>query len=698
MSKPHFDRFCQAGVILAAVIVAVFCPTSAIAQVGRTSPALVPATMNRSIQDAMGFQWDVSETGAIKYGTNRCFQMAAHLQVNGSNISPTQKMMTADGKEYVLGWSRSGVQITRRVKVDVKTATMRYVEIFHNPSSTPVTLDVQIITMLRSSLQSVLTDTGRVVSSGSNSQVLASPTPSSGYTIIPDRSASSLNSPGPRSSSHAGVAVLGEKDCGLAITRSSTSYPAVLIYLAGPRSRVKPTLQRQGSYGFVFRYPVTVGPKKTVSVLHGLAQRNIHGTPDAKSLAALFRPFHSREWTRDLPSDVRRSILNGGRAYYVEQTPRGPVLQAAMNLATFWDVKRGARDVLVQDAVTRVSGTVRGGDLTVATRFGKTTVPLEDVAVLIGGAQSAGPSVPGRWAGSVPGRWAMRVHLRGGEILVGPIETEQLTLESDAGLQIELTPKHINALFMHADESDGLTAADAVALLTTLHGDQLALGGESASKIRAVTAWGPIEVAVEQIDCLYPVREPQPMHRLVLDNKSRLSVIIGGGELELNTLRFGAVKIAPGAIARLSTTKEAAAPEEEEDHGDDGDEELAAPHARLAGGNLMVGSVGVDKLSLVVAAGVTSLDTRGLRRMVRLDDQQATDPKFLFELTNGAEVVGRLQDGVFPIRALGRVWNVPAYHLESFQQPLADLPTEPPLKPPLKPPAEPPPEPNASTP
>lgn len=639
MTNARFDRF-----RLAVVIPLVLSAGPAAAQSRASQPkALVPATFGKNIQDSLGHQWDIDQRGTIRYGTNRGFSSAGQLIVNGSAFSPSQQMMTADGKEYVLTWTRSGVQITRRVRVDVKTATLRYVEIFHNPGNAPVTLDVKVMTNLRTSVKDVLTDTGRVISGGGSSRILsASPLPPSG---------------------NVGVPVLGDKDCGLLITRSSSSYPAVLVYLAGARSKLKPTLQRQGSYQFLFTYPVTVPAKKKVALVHGLAQRKFSGTPNPKTLAKQFQPFQSRDWTRDLPSEMRRLLLNAGRPYYAEETPRGPVLQGVMNLAAYWDVERGKADVLVQDEDTRLPGAVRGSGLTVDTRYGKTAVPLQDVALLIGGGGVGRP---------------MRVYLRNGEVLVGPIHWEEMTLEAESGLEIELIPKHVGALFMHTDPADGKPASEVVALLKTHHGDQLAVSIKTPSKLHVLTAWGPIELALEQIDYLYPTREPQPIHRLILNNRSRLSVILRGGELDLLTPRFGSVKMVPGAIARLASVKPASTSDEEDE---DEEEELKVPHCRLVGENLLVGGVGAAKLELLTAAGVAPLDSRLLRLMERQDEEdERTNPPFTFELVDGGGLVGRLRSGVFPIRALGKVWNLPACHVLSFRQPeeaAASTPPEP---------------------
>ena len=252
-----------AGVL---VVLAGFAPGAATAQTARE--ALVPAQFNRRIQDAMGFQWDINAQGCVQQGSN-CFQSAGALMVNGSSFSPTQNMMTKDGTEFVLTGSRSGIQITRRIRVDVKTGTVRYVEVLHNPGTAPVTLSIQIATRLQSSVRSALTNLGRSISSSSSSAV---------HTLT-------------------------DKECGIVVTRSSTSYPAAVCYLAGARSKVKPTIQRQGSYQFVFAYSLTVPAKKTVSLIHGLAQRRgIASTPTP----TLWRNNSSPSRTGNGPEAFRR--------------------------------------------------------------------------------------------------------------------------------------------------------------------------------------------------------------------------------------------------------------------------------------------------------------------------------------------------------------------------------------------------------
>ncbi len=79
---------------------------------------LVPANFNGRT-DSQGFNWDVSPNGQVVDGTNDCFDDAANLRVNNQQFQGAQHQMTADGSEYVLTGSAAGLQVTRRVKIDL---------------------------------------------------------------------------------------------------------------------------------------------------------------------------------------------------------------------------------------------------------------------------------------------------------------------------------------------------------------------------------------------------------------------------------------------------------------------------------------------------------------------------------------------------------------------------------------------------
>jgi len=630
----------------AAVILSMAASNSAQAQPSSRTPLqLMPVQNWNTKHDAKGFQWDLNSSyGCINNGTNSCFSQALMLQINGSQFSASQQMMTTDGMEYVFTQSLSGVLVTRRVRFDLPTGTVRFLESFHNPGPKPVTLDVKLMTSM-SSISQILTNSGKQLASTSSSA------PARPFAA---RVASGLSS---RMAAKAASGSRTNKDFGLLVLRSSTSRPAAMFYLCASRSKIKPTFRRDSSSRLSFSYAVTVPSKKTVSLLHGVAQRRFTGAPDAKTLAQEFKPFQHRNWTKDLPLDVRRTILNGGGASYGEDIPAGPLLQAAMELAEYWAVDRGSKAVLVQDENTLLAGALSGSELTVQTRFGETVVPLEDVAVLVGGAGI--------------GR-TMQVYLRNGEILVGSAESKPIALTVDAGLEIEVTPEQLNVLFTPAAVTDGKPSAETAVMLQTRQGDRLAVSAKSLTKLRAATAWGPLEIPMAEVRRLYCTRSPQPIHRLILKDRSRISVILSGDDLELETPRFGPVQVPPGEVTELSNV----AAGEERTEGSLDDDELGVAHCTLLGENVLVGTLQAPKVSVVTAAGTTSVATGLLWRMERDESEEGAEPAFVFELVDESEMTGHFADPVLPIRAAGKLWQIPAHHVLSYYQPKPAPPDE----------------------
>jgi len=138
--------------------------------------------------------------------------------------------------------------------------------------------------------------------------------------------------------------------------------------------------------------------------------------------------------------------------------------------------------------------------------------------------------------------------------------------------------------------------------------------------------------------------------------------------------------------------------------------QIKVPHCELLGNNIVMGEFDVPKFELLTAAGITTIDTGLIRSMEREDDDRA-DPTFLFELTDGSEMVGSFREVVVPLRTSWKVWTVPTQHLVTFRRPEQEedepttpgaAPTEtpgeadpgdpgdPPVGPPTVPPVDPP--------
>ena len=154
--KKHRRLFSR--VALAALLVCT--SLSAHAQGTAGKEKLVPARWSHRM-DRMGFRWDVNQYGSVNDGTNDAFDGGFYLTVNGRQFRATQSLMTADGKEYVLRMSYGGLNVTRRILVDVARAGIRFLEIVENTQTKPMRAALMVRTQLGSSSAQVFSSEGK---------------------------------------------------------------------------------------------------------------------------------------------------------------------------------------------------------------------------------------------------------------------------------------------------------------------------------------------------------------------------------------------------------------------------------------------------------------------------------------------------------------------------------------------------------
>lgn len=463
---------------------------------------LVSANFNHKT-DGLGFRWDISPQGMVNDGSNDCFDGGLYLRINGNNFNANKPMMTADGSEYVLSAQMSGINVTRRVFVDLKRGGARYIEVLENPGQQKVRLNVEIRTVLGSNCQQTLTSTGA---------------PFAG--------------------------ALGRKDIGL-VSLSSSSRPCVLFLLADANSKHVPSVSVDGNRTYTVTYDVEIKPGKTASVVHWVAQRP-PGSITPANAADQFGPFYKKGLVKpEIPRDLKRSVLNfrSGSALG-DFAEAAPTLQAVLSLAEELAIERGESDVLVLREEASLKGSVQCPGLEIEGPHGALRIDFGDVVLLQGGAGL--------------GRTA-RLYMRNGEILTGNVRTDKISMTTDAGFEIDLAPETIDLLFTRATPADGRPSPGTIALIQTHYGDRLAVLGNGPAQLDAVTAWGPLTVGLDEVRRLLYVREPQPSHELLLADNSRLRVILRSGHLALKTFRFGEVKMPLHAVSSIVQVKTPAA-------------------------------------------------------------------------------------------------------------------------------------------
>ena len=239
---------------------------------------LVPAQFQpfHNMTDSQGFQWDFNQFGMVQNGTDQIFRQAFFPVINGGQYRTTQAMMTADGSELVLQGNAQvpGLEITRRCRVDAKSTGARFTEVFTNRGATPLNLSVDIF-----------------INPGGNGDW---------QTMLGE-------------SGQANPAALGKQETGVVLYGPvQNGTVSLVLYLAGPKGAVRPTIHPFGNGQPGFAYSLSLPPQKTAAIVYGAAQCRLNDQPDAKAVAALLKPFSSASWVKDLPGNIRRSVVNLG--------------------------------------------------------------------------------------------------------------------------------------------------------------------------------------------------------------------------------------------------------------------------------------------------------------------------------------------------------------------------------------------------
>ena len=549
---------------------------------------LVPANYSQ-LSDSLGFIWDVNQNGAINQGSN-CFSEAFSLQINGNQFSAQQGLMTPDGSEYFLNANLNGIDVSRRVRIDVKGASCRFIETLRNSSGSPQTFTVQIRIQFNNRMQATLTDAATPLG-----------------------------------------AQFGAKDSGLVVVRAANQSPpppSVLWMLASPGGKMRPAVRNENNYRILASYPVTLAPGASVSLVHAAAQRHLTVT-DPKTIAKLFAPLKSSRLVADVPAKERKAFANFRASGMVGGEVALPSLLEKLG------VERGATDVLAIGAETRLKGSASCASLEVETPRGKTQVPFEQVAALIGGPREG------------------RVLLRDGQALSGRLTAKGLKFTLTTGTTMELNAATLDRLVLRATPQDTPAANDVWAFVETFDGDRLAVKPEPTLLLRANTAWGVREITPDELAGCGPSDETPLGFFVTLKDGSRFIALLDGEEISFDTVLFGRKKFPTSAIQKIAVVRTKTADDEEE----------RAPEAsRLAiiGGQVLGGQIDLAELHFLSPSGVIPVPPNLLRTLHNTnDDGSEESPIFTAELWGGGSVSGALREVLLPVRSGGGVLRVP---------------------------------------
>jgi len=240
-------------------------PAAAASPAGRADPHVSKGrkiNFNYYMTDGGGYRWDIQSYGSIYRGTNYAYGGGLYCQVNGSNIhSGGNGWINAAGDEVEIGpYSRNNLNCYRRIKVYKDRPLARWLDIFENRTSAPISVSIRIYTNTSYSIQQMLTSTG----GGS----------------------------------------FGAKDWAFITQTSGGNRPSLLHVVCGNRSKFRPTVQVRNNQIYV-SYSLTVPAGKT-SILCYFESQNHSLQANTQSM----KKFPVSKLLRDLPSAVRKMIVN----------------------------------------------------------------------------------------------------------------------------------------------------------------------------------------------------------------------------------------------------------------------------------------------------------------------------------------------------------------------------------------------------
>jgi len=456
-------------------------------------------------QDSGGFFWQATENGALTSAGTQYLQSGLNLVVEGEVFAPAEASTLPPERE--LGWaeielreSREGYSVRRHLRFDRERQAVRVLDTFTAEGGASRRLRIDLRTTYPFGWQTLHGTDGSLLSSDP-------------------------------------ALTLGEGHEGLVIRFSPTEgrHETVLITgrggVAGPPRLSSSGNQRQ----LTLSYELALEAGEELSLLHWISQRNL---PETGAFAAALSDLTQRgRLVRPLlPSGEALAVANFPREAIPEEVVPTAQLRSLMALNEEIDrlgIQRRGSDLLWVSGSNQALGTLESdGDLVVqAAHLGERRVSLPEVAALKGGAG----------AGRRP-----LVFLRDGRVLAGGVASENLRFVPEAGGPPQAVDlETLNLLLMRAASGDGAPPENGSAFLRLIDGTVLALGRESDFVLETVSILGPRDLGFSEVREIGYLTRPVPAHRLVLEDGSRLSLVLRRGRLPLS--------LADGTEIELST-------------------------------------------------------------------------------------------------------------------------------------------------
>jgi len=477
-----------------------------------------------NMTDGAGFRWDIQYYGTVGQGTNYAYSGGLYLQVDGASVhSSGLGWANAEGDEVEIGpFNRGSVNIYRRIKVYKDQGLARWLDIYENTTDKEQSINVRVYS-------------------------------NTNYMIVNQVFSS-------------GKGQFTDKDFAFITQTQGGNTPAVMHYVCGERSKLRPTVNVQQQQVFV-NYSVPVPAKGTSVVCYFESQGN--SVDDLTKLMKTLRPY---KLMKDIPSAVRRMLVN-------------MPLSAGIGSVELSRIE--SADTVITAHGDPIYGKIENASFVLDTLFGPMTLPAKQV---LGMAAISGQDRQ------------FRVLLAGGQIIAGAMpagDKLKLTMPAGGDLAVPFQDVQQAGYRISADRPEEAAFGAPIMVLRT--GDRVAFDG-AAIGLRLRTSHGAIALKAEDLLSITMDNPGNGIHRATFLNGSQLAGFLEPESIPLTLVLGPKLTVPRNLISEIRF-----APDEKPDG--------TLDCVRLSNGDELFGRLATEELTVQSSYGVVKLRPENIRNV-----------------------------------------------------------------------------------
>jgi hypothetical protein len=419
-----------------------------------TQAAGFPVTLS----DGKDYVWDIHNYGQIASGTNNAYGNGAYCQINGRNHHFGSGRMSGDGREVELGpvAVSSGVKLFRRVRVYRDVPLCRWIDTIVNESSGDFRFEMRIYSYMNYGVGQTVTSDGDATFDAKDTAFYTLPRHNVGTT------------------------------------------PGVAQFVCGPRARVRPTLDVQGSQIYV-KYQLNVPAGSTLAICYFHSQ----AYQEADLAKRMRQKLRYGRLIRDIPPAGRKLIVNW----------------PAPNPLTTLDLDRDRwNDRIVLPGGDPLLGDIVNASFRIDALHGRVELPAQRV---VGGVSSA-PAGSGN----------VRMLLTDGQILAGRLLSE-IGIQVPGAGAFSVPPSRLAQWSFRVDADRPMEQPFRGPYVVLDTGDRLAFdAGGTPLKLR--TRYGELSLGSTGVLAVRLRREQHGLHQALLTHGGRIGGLLMGSRMRLH--------------------------------------------------------------------------------------------------------------------------------------------------------------------